>query len=137
MAMKRWMHLFPAIFLCGQISLLFGDALIVTRAMKATTIAEIFIEDEEVRVELEIGGSDLRAFGRVLPDEIHRAYSARAAAAGQSLQEYLLALLVETARHRTPAEIVEQVEQRLTIEGSAGFASVSAAELVRTDRDAH
>jgi len=38
--------------------------------MKATTIAEIFIEDESVRVELEIGVPDLAGFRNLIPDEI-------------------------------------------------------------------
>jgi len=47
-----------------------ADALVVTRAMKATTIAEIFVEPGRVRVDLEIGADDLKAFGRLLPDEL-------------------------------------------------------------------
>jgi hypothetical protein len=48
-----------------------ADALIVTRAMTASTIAEIFIEEGVVRVELEIGVVDLPAFANLLPDELH------------------------------------------------------------------
>ncbi len=46
------------------------DALVITQAMKASTIAEIFIETEVIRVELEIGVPDLGAFQNLLPDEI-------------------------------------------------------------------
>ncbi|MCZ6573036.1 MAG: hypothetical protein O7C98_07695 [Planctomycetota bacterium] len=45
-----------------------GDALVVTRAMKAGTIAEIFVEQGNIRVELEIGAADLESFGNVLAD---------------------------------------------------------------------
>ncbi|MCP3905968.1 MAG: hypothetical protein GY715_20275 [Planctomycetes bacterium] len=48
-----------------------GDALVVTRAMTAPTIAEIFIEPGTVRVELEIGVDDLEGFRNLLPDELY------------------------------------------------------------------
>jgi hypothetical protein len=43
----------------------------MTRAMTATTIAEIFVEADAIRVELEIGLADLAAFRNVLPDELY------------------------------------------------------------------
>ena len=46
------------------------DALVSTQAMTAGTIAEIFIDEDGVRVELEIGVSDLPAFKNILLDEI-------------------------------------------------------------------
>jgi hypothetical protein len=48
----------------------FGDAIVRSRAMNASTIAELFIEEGRVRVELEIGERDLRAFRDLLPDEL-------------------------------------------------------------------
>lgn len=42
-------------------------------------------------------------------EDVHRTYRVRAAAAGQSLQEYLLAELVRGARTRSPAEVVADV----------------------------
>ncbi len=51
---------------------LWADALVVTRAMKASTIAEVFVEDAEVRVELEVGVGDLLPFRNVLPDDLYR-----------------------------------------------------------------
>ena len=47
------------------------DALVWTQAMFATTIAEYFIEEGRVLVELEIGLDDLEAFRNLLPDEIY------------------------------------------------------------------
>jgi hypothetical protein len=47
------------------------DAIVRTQAMFATTIAEYFIEEGRVVVELEIGLGDLEAFLDLLPDEIH------------------------------------------------------------------
>ena len=49
-----------------------GDALIRTQAMSASTIAEVYVEDEFIRLDLEIGLNDLEAFRTLLPDEIHQ-----------------------------------------------------------------
>jgi hypothetical protein len=61
-----------------SISLLFalpaaapGDAIVRTQAMLAATIAEFFIEEDRIRVELEIGLGDLAVFRNLLPDEIY------------------------------------------------------------------
>ena len=48
---------------------LFADALMVSSAMKSSTIAEVFIEQEAVRVELEIGMGDIPAFKNILPQD--------------------------------------------------------------------
>jgi hypothetical protein len=49
-----------------------ADAIIVTKAMTADTVVEIFIEQSVVRVELEIGFANLPAFHNLQPDEIRR-----------------------------------------------------------------
>ena len=36
-----------------------ADAIVMTRAMTASTIVELFIEDDGIRLEMEIGVSDL------------------------------------------------------------------------------
>ena len=74
---------------------------------------------------------------RNLPEPVHRVYRLRAAAAGMSLQEYLLAELVRNAALRSPAELVTEVEERMHTEGQEGFARVSSAGFVRADRDSH
>ena len=51
--------------------LLRADAIVVTRAMTASTIAEIFIEPDRIRVELEIGVPDLLGFRDLLPDDLY------------------------------------------------------------------
>ena len=48
-----------------------ADAIFTNRAMTASTIAEIFIQADSVRVELEIGIQDLEAFQNLLPDELY------------------------------------------------------------------
>jgi hypothetical protein len=47
-----------------------ADAIVVTRAMSAPTVMEVFIDTDVVRVELEIGIEDLDAFQRLLPDAL-------------------------------------------------------------------
>lgn len=45
-----------------------ADAIVVTKAMTATTVVEIFIEEDEIRVELEASVPDLVAFDSIFPD---------------------------------------------------------------------
>jgi hypothetical protein len=48
-----------------------ADAFVRTQAMLASTIAEYYVQDGAVTVELEIGLADLDAFRNLLPDEIY------------------------------------------------------------------
>ncbi len=48
-----------------------ADPLMITRAMTASTIAQIYIEEDAVAIELEIGVSDLHGFRNLLPDAIY------------------------------------------------------------------
>ena len=48
-----------------------ADALVRTQAMLASTIAELYVEEEGVRVELEIGVDDLDVFRNLMPDELY------------------------------------------------------------------
>ena len=50
----------------------FTDAIMVSRAMFASTIAEYFVEEDHVRVDLEIGVNDLASFRNLLPDAIYQ-----------------------------------------------------------------
>lgn len=66
-----------------------------------------------------------------VPDEVHAVLRRRAAGAGQSLQEYLLAELTRATRTPTVAEVVERIGHR-----SGGRLSFRQAEKdVREDRD--
>jgi len=47
-----------------------ADAIVVTKAMTASTVMEIFVNQSEILVEVEIGVPDLLAFQNLLPDEI-------------------------------------------------------------------
>ncbi len=50
-----------------------ADAIVVIKAMTASTIAEIDIEQESIRVEVEveIEERDLSAFRNLMPDEVY------------------------------------------------------------------
>jgi plasmid stability protein len=67
-----------------------------------------------------------------VPDDVHRVLRRRAADAGQSLQEYTLALLVDHAETPTLAEVFEQIDQR---SGSQSTMR-DAVEAIRADREA-
>lgn len=67
-----------------------------------------------------------------VPDDVHRVLRARAAAAGQSMQEYLLQRLTAEARRPTVDEVLQRVGHRsggsLPLDVATGYA--------RDDRDA-
>jgi hypothetical protein len=66
-----------------------------------------------------------------VPPEVHAVLRERAAHAHQSLQEYLLAFLIDTARRPTLEEILERAGER-----AGGSLSISdAVDTVRADRD--
>ena len=52
-----------------------------------------------------------------------------------SLQEYLLAELVEGARVMTPAEVAEEVAQQIARDAGDGFSETPSAQFVRRQRD--
>ncbi|MBW2414283.1 MAG: hypothetical protein JRG76_07215 [Deltaproteobacteria bacterium] len=66
-----------------------ADAIMRTQAMFATTLAEIFVEDERVYAELEIGPPDLVAFRNLLPDELYDRLPAHQQEAGLGMQQRL------------------------------------------------
>lgn len=67
-----------------------------------------------------------------VPEEVHATLRRRAGAAGQSLQEYLLARLSDEARKPTLEEVLERVEHR-----TGGRVTLNeAVRAVRADRDA-
>ncbi len=49
----------------------FADAIIRTQAMLATSIAELYVEEDGVLLELEIGLADIEAYKNLLPDDIY------------------------------------------------------------------
>ena len=71
---------------------------------------------------------------RNVPEDVHEIYRARATAAGQSLQRYLLAELIEGARLQDPRETVAEVEADIRAD-PAGFPRGSATAMIRSDRE--
>ncbi len=70
---------------------------------------------------------------RNVPDELHRRLKARAALAGQSLSDYLLAEIRRSATLPTRAEIVDRLRRlpRVKVQESAA----EALDAVRAGRD--
>jgi hypothetical protein len=66
-----------------------------------------------------------------VPDEAHATLRRRAAAAGQSLQEYLLAHLVAEAAAPTLEEVLARAAQR----AGGRVTARDAVKAVRADRD--
>lgn len=66
-----------------------------------------------------------------VPDDVHATLRQRAAIAGQSLQEYLLAMVTEEARTATLGDILDRAAGRAG--GHADLALAVAAQ--RADRD--
>jgi hypothetical protein len=73
-----------------------------------------------------------------VPEETHAVLKRRAAAAHQSLQEYLQATLTQDAARRTNAEILDEIEARFEREGGGLHLSPQeVADVIRADRDSH
>ena len=68
---------------------------------------------------------------RNVPDALHRSLKARAALAGMSLSDYLLAEIKEIADRPTLAELRKRLHERGPVS-----ASIETAALVREERDA-
>ena len=79
-----------------------ADAIVVTKAMTASTVVEISIEETEIVVEMEIGASDLPAFHNLLPDEIRSRMGLVAEPLGERLGRFFTEDLVIRADGGAP-----------------------------------
>lgn len=68
--------------------LVFADAIVVNRAMFADTIAEYYVEDDLVRLELEIGQKDIAVFRNLLPDDLYSRLGYGSVPQGQRLAQF-------------------------------------------------
>lgn len=68
---------------------------------------------------------------RNVPDALHRRLKARAAMAGMSLSDYLLAEIKEVAERPTLAELRERLHQRKPVAGQ-----FDTARLLQEEREA-
>jgi antitoxin FitA len=65
---------------------------------------------------------------RGVPDDVHRRLKSQAALSGQSLNEFLLARMIDIARVPTVPELAERIRER------APYRGPSSAELIREER---
>lgn len=66
---------------------------------------------------------------RNVPDDTRRALKARAAERGESLNEYLLRLVIDDASRPTVAEVLQRAAAR------SEKSSVSSVDIIRAERD--
>jgi hypothetical protein len=91
-----------------------ADAIIRTQAMFASTIAEYYIEDEYILLELEIGAGDLEAFGNLIPDEFYQRLGNPPRPLAERLVEFFqqdLVIALDGDR-RIPGRILEMVARQ-------------------------
>jgi hypothetical protein len=79
-----------------------ADAIVVSKAMSASTIAEIFVEESSVRVELEIGLQDLPAFRNLMPDPVYERLGFEAEPFAERLARFFGRDLAIRAEENTP-----------------------------------
>ena len=70
-----------------------------------------------------------------VPDNVHAALRRRAAAAGQSLQEYLLDLFIQEASQPTLDEILDRVSGHVGGRSGGSLSPETAARILREERD--
>jgi hypothetical protein len=95
---------------------LFADAIVVSKAMKASTILEVFIERDRIRVELEIGASDLEAFRNLLPAPLYERLELEPRSESERLREFFQNDLIirKEGTSTLPGQIVEmEVRERI------------------------
>ena len=87
-----------------------ADAIIRSQAMNASTIAEYYIQDGEIIVELEIGLRDLPSFRNLLPDDIYQKMGHEPRPLVQRLQEFFEKdLVIATVEGPLAGELLEIV----------------------------
>jgi hypothetical protein len=74
--------------LCLFPAVLRADAIMVSRAMSASTIAEIYVGQGNVCIELEIGGLDLPVFANLMPDSIYEKMGNPPVPVAQRLEQF-------------------------------------------------
>jgi hypothetical protein len=67
---------------------------------------------------------------RNVPPDVHRTMKERAAKAGMSLQEYLLAEVTESASRPSIEELTERIRRRGAVQ-----TKTDPADIIREDRD--
>ena len=65
-----------------------ADAIMVTNAMQATTIAEISVARDTITVQLEIGAANLPGFRNILPDAVYEQLGYEARPLSERLRDF-------------------------------------------------
>lgn len=73
---------------------------------------------------------------RNVPEEVHAELTARAALAGQSLQEFLLGRLIADAAKVVNRRIIDETRQAIR-DHPDDFTSADVTEFIRIDRESH
>src|SRR5262249_34908582 len=90
-----------------------ADALIMTRAMTAPSIMEVFIELKQIRIELESGAGKLEAFQTLLPDKLRAGIGLEAPPLRDRFPRFLLEdLTVRLDGGKPLPALVEKMETR-------------------------
>ena len=85
-----------------------ADALVTNQSMFASTIAEFYIEDCEIRVELEIGMRDLPAFRNLMPDELYEKMGHEPRAYRERVEEFFARdLVISSPQGALPGRLLE------------------------------
>jgi len=66
----------------------FADAFVMSSAMNASTIAEVYVEDDKIKVEFEIGGKDILVFKNILPNPIFQKLTSQNISLEERLAEF-------------------------------------------------
>jgi len=117
------------LFVLAVAGALHADALVVTRAMKSTTIAEVFVEDGSVRAELEVGLADLRAFAAYLPARLRDDPTAREALKLPETPEPSWRILVNGSEIK-PSSAVSKLRKRVLRDPITGEQEGESDELI-------
>ena len=72
-----------------------------------------------------------------VPDDVHAALRRRAAAAGQSLQEYLLDLFKAEASHPTLDEVLDRVSNHVGGRSGGSMPLDTVVRTIREERESH
>jgi hypothetical protein len=92
-----------------------ADAVIVVKAMTADTIAEIYVEQDRVRVELEIGMNDIQAFKNLLPDELYEKMGNEPLALKERLKRFVEEDFIIIAEDQQLAGYISEIGPRSRI----------------------
>ena len=86
---RTWFLTVAVFFTAVAADRVLADALVVTRAMKAATIAQIFVDESQIRVEIEVGAADIEAFRNILPDDLFEKLTGEAARLEDRVRAFL------------------------------------------------